>query len=183
MRRQPILLAMGLVLLSACDNGPSLRAVAPVPTSLPTPAAVTATPFGPPDLGITLMVPSTWKPSTVTSGFEYAMRDTGPTHAYLLANIRTVPEGTTPARFAQRRIAYLKTVHGTVESTAGTTVDGHGAARLRYRLTLPGGRAVEDVEYDIARGPTFVVIALGEPAPQTDTPLLDWIMSTVRVST
>jgi hypothetical protein len=172
-------LSVVLVAAGACHNGGTTPAV---PTSVPVPTSVTGKPFGPPDLGVTLMTPATWQTSGAASGFEYSLRDTGPTHAYLLATSATAPAGATPGRFAQRRADYLRTLGGTIESTGTTTVDGHGAARLRYRLATPRG-AVEDVEYDIARGPRFVIIALGEPAPATDTSLFDWIMSTVRVTT
>lgn len=177
---KPWLVALFLIGLSACQSGATAPAV---PTSLPLPAGVTGKAFGPPDLGVTLMTPATWQPSGRASGFQYSIGDSGPMHAFLLASLTTPTAGATPRRFAQRRASFLRTIGGTIESSATTTVDGHGAARLRYRLTRPGEPAVEDVEYDIARGPRFVIIALGERAPASDTALFDWIMSTVRVAT
>lgn len=182
MRRSPVLLVV-LVLLAGACHGKSTPAVSAVPTSLPTPAGITPRAFAPADLGASVMTPATWQPTPGVSGFNYSLRDAGSTHAFLLATVITPPEGTTPARMVQRRATFLKTLKSTIESTATTTVDGHGAARLRYRLALPGQPEVEDVEYDIARGPAFVIIVLGERAPATDTALFDWIISTVRVAT
>src|SRR5205814_3015085 len=70
-----------------------------------------------PGVGISLSVPSTWVPAPPSSGFDYVMRDPGPSHAFVLL-VRTKSLEADPYTARQDRVHYLRRIGGTVTATA-----------------------------------------------------------------
>lgn len=159
------------------------------PTAHPTgevapPDGTTPQTFAPGDLGVTVQLPSTWKPFDASSSrFDYGM-GTSLGQPFLL--VSRVPQATgSPAE----RKAFLARIGAVIDDETTTSVDGHDATIIRYRLPISRSAGVlshiasVDVEYDIDLGNgDIAIIAFGVGSNPDAADLIRWMRSTIHIT-
>jgi hypothetical protein len=163
--------------------------------SVPAPAGVTPQTFAPAGLGATLMVPSQWRNTPPTSGFQYVIGAETEPAGFVGAGQRGGVVPVTVGEVKSARKTFLESLGAKIDSTSTGTVDNRPAVRLHYRLTA-GGLTVTDTEYDIIATSNLAVgasqhqttynvitIVVGTPVLQQNPALTDWIGSTIRIHT
>jgi hypothetical protein len=171
-------LCVALIATADCSSAKPLDVTA----SVEQPAGIATRTFAPPPLGATVTVPSTWHDAAPSSGFQYTLLDSAST-AYLLASSSSKGEASIE-RFSDRHRDFLKSIGAVRLTKRAATVDNHGAVVLRYRLPDKDrpGATVDVVEYDVARGSMWVIVALGETSPGHSDALFRWIASTIKIA-
>ena len=166
-----------------------------LPVSASAPAGTAPHTFTPTGLGASITVPAQWASEPPASGFQYVISSGSPTGAFVLASRRGGVVPVSAATLQRDRVAQLKQIGASVGSVTTGTVDHRPAVRIRYVLPSPRG-AVTDTEYNIVAPSTtlpvgaaqhqtvynWITIAIGTPVSYPDPALVDWISSTIKVS-
>src|SRR4051794_41106779 len=107
------------------------------------------------DLGFAVDIPAAWTDQSTTStcqggGWVYCALQDNPRQGLLGFHLSLI-EPVTADHIIEFRSDFLKSSGATIKSSRKTRIDGHDAAEIHYVLParVPGGRAVEDIEYDI----------------------------------
>lgn len=174
-----------------------------LPASAHLPAGIAGRVFAPPDLGVKVTIPATWKMATPALGFQYVMTGSRQAFSGAFLGMGRVNGAITRPSLAQVAFARRNFLHGlgaTVTSAVTGAIDGHPACALQYTLRY-AGEAFSNTEFDIVvPGPLLVslsptqtiydtsvttyntvVIVLGTPEPSPSATLLGWIASTIHV--
>ena len=181
---------LGVTLTNSSSTTVSTAGLLPTGVSVP---PGTHEVFSPPNLGVSVMLPSTWTASPPASGFQYVMTSPAGSGQFLLAANQTGFIPFNASSTAKARQTFLRSRGANISSTSVGTVDGHAAVRLRYVIRL-GTLIADDTEYDVLTTSTLpvgssqhqteygdTVIVLGA-APHADRSVLNWVASTIRVT-
>ena len=144
-------------------------------------------------VSVTVMVPSQWRSSPPSSGFQYVIRGERPPAGFVGVAGRGGVVPVTVAQLESARTSFLESKGATIDAATTGTVDNRPAVRLRYKLSA-GGLTVSDTEYDIIATSTLAVgaaqhqtiydvvtIVVGTPVSQPNPALTNWIGSTIKI--
>jgi hypothetical protein len=190
-----VVVAVGVILVVTLTNSSSttVSTAGLLPTGVSVPPGTHPEIFSPPNLGVSVMLPSTWTASPPASGFQYVMTSPAGSGQFLLAANQTGFVPFDDLLTAKARQTFLRSHGANISSTRVGTIDGHPAVRLRYVIRL-GNLIADDTEYDVLTTSSLpvgssqhqneygdTVIVLGAP-PHADRSVLNWVASTIRVT-
>jgi len=179
-----MVVALAVIAVAGCDHRSAAASSGPfLPVAVATPAGVTARPFSPAGLGVTVDVPATWTPAAPASGFDYVLDGPSGSGQFLLAT--RAPGFTSARQLLDNRRSFLKSVGATIQSTRSGAIGSRPAVKLQYRLPGRNGRpAVNDIEYDTLVGTSgAALVVVGHVnGGAADLALVAWITSTIRAN-
>jgi hypothetical protein len=161
--------------------------------SVPAPAGVTPQTVAPAGLGATFIVPSQWKSSPPSFGFQFVIGSETAPAGFVGTGSRGGVVPVAVAEVKSARKSFLESLGAKIDSASTGTVDNRPAVRLHYRLSA-GGLTVTDTEYDIIATSSLpvgvsqhqttynvITIVVGTPVSQPNPALTDWIGSTIKI--